>query len=46
MAMPYAQCGFNVTCEYLHDFVCFIFGEFYVPFVKISLIWIRHMMKY
>ena len=44
----YALCSirFNVRCEYLH--VClfvFIFGEFYVPFVKFSFIWIRHMMK-
>ena len=45
IAMPYVQFGFSVKCEYLHD-VCFIFGVFYVPFVKFSLIWICHIMKY
>ena len=45
MTLPYVQFGFNVRCEYLHD-VCFIFGVFYFPFVKFSLILIRHMMKY
>ena len=44
-ALHYVQLGFSVRCEYLHD-VCFIFGVFNVPFVKFSLIWICHIMKY